>query len=402
MRRGIRVAGRAAVGAALGAALTLLAACASLSGQVKPTPLTSVGHGEGSLRLLGVSGYVEDGSTDPRVDWVTAFEHRTGCRVSYTQVSSANSIPAMFRLNGTSYYDGVVAPPAVAGQLISAGLVAPLNAAIVDGYTAISRALRTQEVMSKGKTYGIPYVWNAHILGYATSAVRPAPRTWAALFDPASAARYAGKIMLPDSPFTIAMAALYLESARPSLGITDPYELSPSQFGAAIGVLKSVRPSITKYFSQDQQVIDGLATGGAVLGGVLPRHVDILARAGRNVAGAYPAQGTTGWVSSWLMSAQAQDPNCMYEWLAWSLTPRVQEQVAEWNGTAPVNPDACDGLGRQFCGLYHVASQAYLSKVAFAHLPGAACGNGKRDCIGWAGWLGAWRSILRSPARGVT
>ena len=135
-----------------------------------------MGTGEGSLRLLGVAGYVEDGSTDPRVDWVTAFEHRTGCRVSYTQVPSANSIPAMFRLHGANYYDGVVAPPAVAGQLISAGLIAPLNAALVDGYTAISRALRTQAVTSKGRTYGIPYVWDAYVLGYANvgRAARPA------------------------------------------------------------------------------------------------------------------------------------------------------------------------------------------------------------------------------------
>ncbi len=385
--------------AALGTALALLAGCASLSGQAKPVPLSSVGPGEGSLRLLGVSGYVEDGSTDPRVDWVTAFEHRTGCRVSYTQAPDAASIPATFRLHGTGYYDGVVAPPAVAGQLISAGLIAPLNTAIVDGYTAISRTFRDQDaLMSRGATFGIPYVWNAFVLGYATSAVRPAPRTWGALFNAASAARYAGQVMLPDSPLTIAMAALYLKSARPSLGITDPYELTGSQFNAAIGVLKSVRPSITTYYSRDPQVIDGLATGSAVLGGVLPRHVDVLARAGRKVAAADPAHGTTGWVTSWLMSAQAPDPNCMYEWLAWSLTPRVQQQVAGWNGTAPVNPDACDGLGQQVCGLYHVADQAYLNKVAFAHLPGAACGNGKRDCVGWAGWLSAWRSIAGAPS----
>ena len=88
-----------------------------------------------------------------------------------------------------------------------------------------------------------------------------------------------------------------------------------------------------------------------MLGAVLPRHVDILARAGRKVAAADPAQGTTGWVSYWQMTAQAHDPNCMYEWLAWSLTPRVQQQVAGWNGTAPVNPGACDGLGLPICGL---------------------------------------------------
>jgi putative spermidine/putrescine transport system substrate-binding protein len=380
--------------AAAVAALSLLTACASHTGRASPAPLVSVAHGEGSLRLLGVSGYAEDGSTDPRVDWVTAFEHRTGCRVNYSQVPDAASIPAAIGLHGAGYFDGVAAPPDVAGQLVKSGLIAPLNTAIVPGYTAISRVLRTQAGMtSKGKTYGIPYVWDALVLGYATPAVRPAPATWAALFGPASTARH-GKILLPDTPLTIALAALYLRSARPSLGITDPYELTGSQFAAAIAVLRGGRRQ-TQYYSQDPQVIDALATGGVGRGAVLPRHVDILARAGRKVAAAYPAQGTTGWVSYWLMSAQAPHPNCMYQWLAWSLTPRVQQEVAAWNGAAPASPDACDGLGRQVCGVY-AGDQAYLGKVAFAHLPSANCGN--LDCAGWAKWRSAWKSIAGPPS----
>lgn len=375
----------------------LLAACASQTGNALPKPLKSIGKGEGSLRLLGVSGNVEDGSPDPRVDWVSSFEHRTGCDVSYSQVPSVNAIQAAFRQHGGGYYDGVLASPAVAGQLIGAGLIQPLNVRLVAGYSAIASMLRNQAVVTlKGATYGVPYVWNAYVLGYATPAVRPAPRTWSALFDPASAATHAGKIMLPDSPFSIALAALYLESARPSLGITDPYELDGTQFAAATGLLKSVRNSITQYYTLDQQVIDGLATGSAVLGAVLPRHVDVLARAWP-VAAADPVQGTTGAVSFWLMSAHAPDPNCMYKWLAWSLTPHVQLQVARWNGTAPVNPAACAGLGRSVCGLHHVGDQAYLSKVAFAQLPVADCGNGERHCLGWAAWSTAWKSIVAPP-----
>ncbi len=390
---GARLAARVTT---LGAAAALLGGCASLSGQMTPVPLSSVAHGEGSLRLLGVSGYVEDGSTDPRVDWVTAFEHRTGCQVSYSQVPGAASIIAAVRLHGAGYYDGVVAPAEVAGQLVKEGLAAPLNTAIVPGYSAINHVLRSQRaVLSKGKTYGVPYAWDALVLGYPAPAVRPAPVTWGALFRPAAAGRR-GQIMLPDDPLTIALAALYLKSARPSLGIADPYELTGGQFAAAIAVLTGARPGGTQFYSGDPQVIEGLAAGGAVAGAVLPRHVDILARAGRKVAAADPAQGTTGSVSFWLMTAQAHDPNCMYEWLAWSLTARVQQQVAAWNGTAPVNPDACDGLGRQICGLYHVADQAYLDKVWFAHLPSAACGNGSNDCAGWAKWQSAWKSAVRA------
>src|SRR5262245_10681227 len=46
------------------------------------TEQTSVGQGEGKLSLLAWVGYVEDGSTDPKVDWVTPFEKKTGCETS--------------------------------------------------------------------------------------------------------------------------------------------------------------------------------------------------------------------------------------------------------------------------------------------------------------------------------
>ncbi len=388
---------RARLASSLAAAVLVLSACANAVGQGTPAPLASLGPGEGALRLLGVSGYAEDGSIDPRVDWVSAFEHRTGCRVNYTRVATVNAISAALKLRGAGYYDGVVAPPVVAGQLIGARMIAPLNVSLIDGYTTISPALRRQQtVTSHGQTYGIPYLWSSYLLGYRPRSVRPAPRNWTAVFDRRSAVRYAGKIMLPDTPLTMALAALYLKSARPSLSIGDPYELTSPQFAAVTSLLKDLRQRVTSYYSQDSDVIYGLASGSAVLGAILPRQVDILARAGRNVTGVDPAEGTTGSVSFWLMNARAQHPNCMYEWLAWSLTPRVQLQAAEWTGTAPVNPAACDGLGRQICGLGHVADEAYLGRVAFAHMPSRDCGDGSHDCTGWTRWKNTWTSIIRA------
>ena len=41
--------------------------------------LTKVGKGEGEVNLIAWAGYVEDGSTDPAVDWVSDFEKETGC-----------------------------------------------------------------------------------------------------------------------------------------------------------------------------------------------------------------------------------------------------------------------------------------------------------------------------------
>ena len=50
----------------------------------------------------------------------------------------------------------------------------------------------------------------------------------------------------------------------------------------------------------------------------------------------------TGWADTWMMSAHAKHPNCMYKWMAWMVTPNVQAQVAESFGESPANPKACD------------------------------------------------------------
>jgi putative spermidine/putrescine transport system substrate-binding protein len=44
--------------------------------------LQKVGKGEGQVNLIAWAGYVEDGSTDPKVDWVSDFEKETGCNVN--------------------------------------------------------------------------------------------------------------------------------------------------------------------------------------------------------------------------------------------------------------------------------------------------------------------------------
>ena len=43
--------------------------------------LDKLGAGEGAGHMLAWPGYAEDGSNDPKVDWVTPFEKQTGCKV---------------------------------------------------------------------------------------------------------------------------------------------------------------------------------------------------------------------------------------------------------------------------------------------------------------------------------
>ena len=379
---------------AAAAVLVFAAACSGGGGKAGPTPVASIGTTEGSLRLLTLPGYVEDGSADPRVDWVDSFQKRTGCHVSYSQVTTSSQLVSKFESGSGNNFDGVLAPGDVGGTLIADHNVAPLNTQLLTGYTTIDRHLRTLPGVASGsKVYGVPFVWTPYTLGYNSSSVTATPGGWGAIFSPASASQHAGRISLPDTPFTIAQVALYLRSAEPALQITNPYELTAKQLNAVMAVLQSVHSSDTSFWSADPDVVSQFATGGAVLGSVLPRTVSALARAGHPIASTSPAQGTTGAVDSWMMSTNPPDPNCMYEWLSWSTTEFVQRLVAAWLGVAPVNPAACDALGSRFCGVYHANDPSYLDNVAFEQLPAANCGNGKADCTTWADWQNAWNKF---------
>ncbi|MDN5860650.1 MAG: spermidine/putrescine ABC transporter substrate-binding protein, partial [Pseudonocardia sp.] len=80
----MRVMQTARTAALIGAVGLILAACggggtaAAPAGEAAPPAGKAyagpVGKGEGQLSVLAWPGYAEDGSTDPKVDWVTPFE----------------------------------------------------------------------------------------------------------------------------------------------------------------------------------------------------------------------------------------------------------------------------------------------------------------------------------------
>ncbi|QXJ24925.1 extracellular solute-binding protein [Actinomadura graeca] len=356
--------------------------------------VSTLGPGEGSLNLVTLPGAVESGSSDPRVDWVTPFQKRTGCKVAWRVVKTPREMTDLMH-DKDRRYDGVAAPPEVAGQLIADREVTPVNTNLVDGYKKLEPRLRAL-LKRSGKYYGVPYVWGSNLLMYDTRVVQP-PSSWAALFDPAQARRYSGRLVVRDSPLSIAEAALYLKGRNRKLKITDPYSLNARQLAAAGRALAGQRPHVKKYWELPADAVSAFAGGEAVLGEAWPYQVDVLTRASKPVQGVVPSEGVTGWMDAWMIGARVQHPNCMYQWLQWTASPDVQQQVAEWTGVAPANPQACAGdrLKPGFCNAYHVGDRAYLEKVIFAHTPTKECApngrpTGKHDCTDYADWTRVW------------
>jgi putative spermidine/putrescine transport system substrate-binding protein len=353
--------------------------------------LQQVGQGEGQVDLIAWAGYVEDGSTDPAVDWVTPFEQKTGCKVN---VTIGNTSDEMVTLMRTGNFDGVSASGDATLRLIAAGDVDPVNVDLVPNYKDIFPALKDQPHNTvDGVHYGIPHGRGANLLMWRTDVVKPDPDSWSVVFDPNSP--YKGKVTAYDSPIYIADAAVYLMATRPELNITNPYELDDKQFEAAVDLLKQQRQIIGEYWFAYTEEQSAFAGGDSVLGTTWQVIDNLLTADKVPVKSTLPKEGSTGWSDTWMISSQAKHPNCMYMWMDWIVSPKVNAQVAEWFGEAPANAKACDETADpNTCKIYHADDEAYFENVWYWTTPQKDCLDDRGEvCKDYSEWVQAWTEI---------
>ncbi|MFE4467638.1 ABC transporter substrate-binding protein [Leifsonia sp. NPDC056824] len=394
-----RVARSAAAAAAVSAALLVLAACSGggstggSAGSVPNVPMAKkLGANENQLNLIVWAGYAEDGSNDPKVNWVTPFEQNTGCQVN---AKVAGTSDEMVQLMRTGDYDGVSASGDATLRLVYGGQVAPVNTKLVPNYTTISSFLKNKAWNSvDGQMYGIPHGWGANVLMYNKAAVTPAPDSWSAVFSDAS--KYAGKVTAYDSPIYIADAALYLKAHDPSLGIKDPYSLTEKQLDAAVSLLKKQKTSIGEYWSDYTKSVQSFESGSSVVGTSWQVIANLIQSDGKvQVGTTVPSEGSTGWSDTWMISSKAKHPNCMYQWMNWITSPAVNAQVAEWFGEAPAQTKACEKTqDPTFCEQYHALDAGYASKIHYWTTPQTKCVDGSgNDCTAYSEWVTKWQEI---------
>mgnify|MGYP006273623729 CR=1 FL=1 len=382
----------------LAATALALGACSSSNEATKrPEPpamtaATSVGDGEGKLNLVVWAGYAEDGSTDPKVDWVTPFEEASGCQVN---VKIGNTSDEMVTLMKTGQYDGVSASGDATLKMIYSGDVAPVNTDLVPNYATVSSFLKDRPWNSvNGQMYGIPHGWGANVLMWNPAAVTTAPTSWSAVFDANSP--YKGKITAYDGPIYIADAALYLMKTKPDLGIKDPYALDQTQFNAAVDLLKQQRKMIGSYWAAYTDEVQSFEQGSNVIGTAWQINANLINGNGKvKVETAVPAEGATGWSDTWMIAAKAAHPNCMYKWMDWIVSADVNAQVAEWFGEAPAQTLSCDKTtDKTFCDTYHATDKAYADSIYYWTTPTADCLDGRGAiCVPYSDWQKAWTSV---------
>jgi putative spermidine/putrescine transport system substrate-binding protein len=355
-------------------------------------PATSVGEGEGEVNLIAWAGYVEDGSTDPEVDWVTPFEKETGCQVN---VKVGNTSDEMVTLMRTGNYDGVSASGDATLRLIAGGDAAPVNTDLVPNYKDVFEGLKDKPHNSvEGQMYGIPHGRGANLLMWNKDKVKPDPDSWGVVFDENSPNK--GKVTAYDSPIYIADAALYLKATQPDLKIENPYELDDKQFNAAIDLLKKQRGVIGEYWSDYTKEQAAFNNGDTDVGTTWQVIANLIEADGKvKVGTTLPKEGSTGWSDTWMIAAKAKHPNCMYKWMDHIISPKANAQVAEYFGEAPANKKSCaETATKDHCDIFHAEDEAYFDKVAFWTTPTKNCGDSRGAvCKDYSEWVAAWTEV---------
>ncbi|MFZ0160272.1 MAG: ABC transporter substrate-binding protein, partial [Kineosporiaceae bacterium] len=348
--------------------------------------------GEGALNVLAWPGYAEDGSTDPKVDWVSPFEKASGCQVNVKTFATSNEAVTLFKSGG---YDVVSASGDASLRLVYGGLVQPVNTSLVPNYADVIEGLKNQPWNTVGSTnYGVPHGRGANLLLFNKAAYPTPPDSWKNMFDPASPAK--GKISPYDDAIYIADAAVYLMSTTPALGIKNPYALDRKQFDAAIELLKQQKPLVAEYWADITKQGTALAAGTVLESQGWQITANLANAGGDKVGTVKPKEGATGWSDTWMIKKGTKNLNCAYKWLDHIASPSVNAQVAEYFGEAPANRKSCAlTLNKSHCTEYHAEETGFWTNVWYWTTPTEKCLDGRADatCIGYDEWVKAWSAL---------
>ena len=384
----------AAAPSAAGSSPSASAAASASAGPSLPT-VADLGSTQGqSINVLAWPGYVENGSTDKTVDWVTDFQNTSGCKVNPQIFGTSDEAYTLFSTN-PEQFDVISASGDASLRLVRGGFVQPVNVDLFKSYPDIFDAIKDQPYNTvDGVHYGVPHGRGSNLLMWRTDQVNPAPTTWAQMFDPANGY----KVSIYDAPIYIADAAVVLMTTKPDLKITNPYALDDTQFQAAVDLLKQQKPAVKQYWTDYLKQMDDFRSGTSNVGTTWQIITNLLKGETPPVAVdvVKPPEGATGWSDTWMINSKTKNLACAYAYIDYLTSPQINANIAEWFGEAPGNSKACAlTVAKDHCQIFHADDDDFWKDVWNWQTPTEDCVDGRTDvkCKGFDAWIAAWTEI---------
>src|SRR3954452_19729609 len=310
-------------------------------------------QGEGKLNIVDWEGY-----TDP--SFVKSFEKDTGCKVNATSAGTSDEMYTKFRSGGGGQYDLASFSGDASLRAIKSGSVAQLDTSKLTNYDDLAKQLQKPSFnYVDGKQYGLSFMWGANVLIYNADKVKPAPTSWAVIYDP----KYKGKVTVPNNPIQIADPALQF------FGQKDPYSIDQATLDKVKSKLQDQKPLVRKYWVLATDFEDLFKSGDATVGAGWPLMTNDLKKAGLNVKEVLPKEGVTGWSDSWMLAKNAKHPICAYKYMNYVTKPDVQAKVVGVTAYSPANVKTCEVVGAERCKELHVRDEKYYNAIKYWKTP---------------------------------
>jgi putative spermidine/putrescine transport system substrate-binding protein len=383
----------------LASAVILISACGSTEVEVKGEeesiavipkpwqgPLSDAG---GVLTIAAPVGYAERGDTKKSVDWVTPFEKETGCQVNIVNFNKSDQAVQYVNDGG---YDVVAVPSDASGRLVATNLLQPVNTSLITNFSSIVPALRSAPWNTfDSVTYGISDGRGANLLQYHTKVFKKAPTSWATTWAPDN--KYQGKLSILDTPMHFADAAIFLMKTAPNLGITNPFALDETQFGAARELVLEQKLSVGEYWADYADQLNKYKNKTLVLGDGWQVTANLAKARKIPVAVTKPVEGASGWSLSWMIPTGSANLNCAYKWLDWVISPEVNAAISEWVGQAPANLDSCSITDDPtHCQTFRARDSKFWEDIYIWQTPTTKCLDGRTEveCVPHDKWASSW------------
>jgi spermidine/putrescine transport system substrate-binding protein len=309
-----------------------LAACSSGGGGASAAP--SAGGGEATFPPAGdvekqLFMYNWSGYVDP--DNMAAFQQEFGVE-KFQYDTFANNEELLAKLQaGASGYDIACPTAEYVPAMVEGGYIQKLNWERIPNQQYINAAFKKQG-WDPNDEWQLPKDFGTTGILYRSKLVTEPVTSWQEFLDLAKG-KYSGKVVLVDSMGDVFV--MPLKMLGKSLNSVEKADLDEAR-----KILLDLAPHVLALDSDTYQ--DKLASEEAVLClGWTGPIVELRASPDTaDIKYVVPSEGSLYWLDTWVLIADAPNPNAAYAWLNYVHDPEVQARETNYTGYGTPNDEA--------------------------------------------------------------
>ena len=264
--------------------------------------LTGCNNNEKTLKVFNWGVYIDE-------TLIEEFEEEYGVRVVYDTFDSNESMYT--KLMSGEVYDVLVPSDYMVQRLIDENLLQPLDKSVVNMANVMPHVMN--QSFDPNNQYSAPYFWGNVGIIYDTTQVDKADLTgWDVLLN----TKFKGNIYFYDSERDAFMVAL--KALGYSANSKDDAELQ-----AAFDWLTQLNSTMDPIYVTDD-VIDNMIAGNKALAIVYSGDAAYILDENEDMGYFVPEQGTNVWVDSFVIPANAENPEMANAWIEFMLSKDAQ------------------------------------------------------------------------------